>query len=119
MHRGSRGTRFLGRFGALAGTFFILSGLTASLGASAVAAASECGNVPLDVVITFDNSTSMGTASPLTGSPARTRIAWAKLAADQLVDALDANGGVGADHHVGIVQYAGTSATAPATKGTA
>ena len=111
MHRGVRGTRFLSRFGALSGTLFILSGLTAGLGASAVSASSECGNVPLDVVITFDNSTSMGTASPLTGSPAKTRIAWAKQAADQLVDALDANGGVGADHHVGIVQYSGTTAT--------
>ncbi len=111
MHRGVRGTRFLRRFGALSGTLFILSGLTAGLGASAVSASSECGNVPLDVVITFDNSTSMGTASPLTGSPAKTRIAWAKQAADQLVDALDANGGVGADHHVGIVQYSGTTAT--------
>ncbi len=111
MDRGVRGTRFLRRFGALSGTLFILSGLTAGLGASAVAASSECGNVPLDVVITFDNSTSMGTASPLTGSPAKTRIAWAKQAADQLVDALDANGGVGADHHVGVVQYSGTTAT--------
>ena len=111
MQRGVRGTRFLSRFGALSGTLFILSGLTAGLGASAVSASSECGNVPLDVVITFDNSTSMGTASPLTGSPAKTRIAWAKQAADQLVNALDANGGVGADHHVGIVQYSGTTAT--------
>src|SRR5262245_46558984 len=118
MLRGTRGKRSLGRMGALSGSLFILSGLTAGLGATAVSASSECGQVPLDVVITFDNSTSMGTASPKTGSPAQTRIAWAKQSADQLIDALDANGGVGADHHVGIVQYSGTTATTLKALGT-
>ena len=118
MDRGTRGTRSLGRLGALSGTLLILSGLTAGLGATAVSASSDCGNVPLDVVITFDDSTSMGTASPKTGSPAKTRIAWAKVAADKLVDALDANGGVGADHHVGVVEYSGTNASQLKSLGT-
>ena len=71
-----------------------------------------CGELPddsFDVVIVIDNSSSMGTLSPTSGTPPKTRIEWAKLAANELLDSLAAARG---DHQVGVVKYAG-NATAP------
>lgn len=66
-----------------------------------------CGELPddsFDVVLVIDNSTSMGTASPTSGTPPKTRIAWAKQAANELLDSLAAARG---NHQVGVVKYAG------------
>ena len=45
-------------------------------------------------------------------SDGHTRMYWAQHAADQLVDSLQANGGVGTDqnHHVGVTSFHNTSA---------
>ncbi len=71
-----------------------------------------CGELPddsFDVVIVIDNSSSMGTLSPTSGTPPKTRIEWAKQAANELLDSLEAARGT---HHVGVVKYAG-NASAP------
>lgn len=92
---------------------------TASLLASAIFTASTsfvaaqdndaqaCGVRPLDVELIIDRSGSMQSQQ----SGGHTRIYWAKQAADQLVDNLDANGGVGDVHHVGLSTFGGTTAT--------
>jgi von Willebrand factor type A domain/IPT/TIG domain/Putative Flp pilus-assembly TadE/G-like len=71
-----------------------------------------CGELPsdsFDVVMVIDNSSSMGTLSPTSGTPPKTRIEWAKQAANELVDSLEAARG---NHQVGAVKYAG-NATSP------
>ena len=76
--------------------------------APAVAAANACGRVPLDVEIILDTSGSMGT-----DSNGHTRLFWAQDAATQLVQQLEANGGVGGAnglHRVGLTTFSGTSA---------
>ena len=68
-----------------------------------------CGELPddsFDVVIVIDNSSSMGSLSPTSGIPPKTRIEWAKLAANELLDSLSAARG---DHQVGVVKYAGNA----------
>jgi hypothetical protein len=68
-----------------------------------------CGELPndaFDVVIVIDDSTSMGTASPTSGSPPQTRIEWAKQAAHELLDSLEAAPGT---QQVGVVKYAGNA----------
>ncbi len=66
-----------------------------------------CGVTPLDVEIIIDRSSSMGEGEPTT------RLAWAKSAAIQLVNALDANGGVGTSglHRVGVTTFQGSAGT--------
>jgi von Willebrand factor type A domain/Putative Flp pilus-assembly TadE/G-like/IPT/TIG domain len=66
-----------------------------------------CGELPddsFDVVIVIDNSSSMGPSSPTSGSPPQTRIGWAKQAAHELLDSLEAAPGT---QQVGLVKYAG------------
>jgi hypothetical protein len=68
-----------------------------------------CGELPddsFDVVLVIDNSSSMGTLSPTSGTPPKTRIEWAKQAANELLDSLAAARG---DHQVGVVKYAGNA----------
>ena len=70
-----------------------------------------CGELPddsFDVVIVIDNSGSMGTSSPTSGSPPQTRIAWAKQAANELLDSLAAAPGT---NQVGVVKYAGDASS--------
>ena len=73
-------------------------------------AAQACGTVPLDVEFVLDLSGSMATSS---GSPAHTRLYWAQTAAKNLVNQLDAHGGVGTAglHEVGLSTFSGTSAS--------
>lgn len=68
----------------------------------------ECGVRPIDLVLIMDRSGSMNT---LEG--AQTRLAWAKQAANGLIDELNTHGGVGGAglHQVGLSSFAGTSAT--------
>ena len=63
---------------------------------------------PLDVVIIIDRSGSMDLITD-----GKTRLAWANDAANDLVDALQANGGVGGGglHQVGLTTYGGTTAS--------
>jgi hypothetical protein len=68
-----------------------------------------CGELPddsFDVVIVIDNSSSMGPSSPTSGSPPQTRIAWAKQAAHELLDSLEAAPGT---QQVGVVEYSGNA----------
>ena len=64
---------------------------------------SGCGLIPLDVELVVDRSGSMGSNS----SNGHTRLYWAQSAADQLVDSLAANGGVGSGQHhqVGLTSF--------------
>jgi Mg-chelatase subunit ChlD len=66
-----------------------------------------CGTVPLDIELIIDRSGSMGMTELATGTPPRVRLHYAREAAAQLVDALDANGGVGEGqrHHVGLTTF--------------
>ena len=64
---------------------------------------------PLDIVLVIDRSGSMGQESGCTGTPCRTRIEWAKLAADNLVDSLAGTGGSLSPHRVAVVSFAGSS----------
>ena len=68
-----------------------------------------CGTIPLDVEIILDTSGSMGSNS----SAGQTRLYWAQHAADQLVDQLQGNGGVGTGgiHEVGLTTFSGTTST--------
>jgi hypothetical protein len=61
-----------------------------------------CGELPadnFDVVLTMDTSGSMNT-----GSAGETRLFWAKAAANELVDSLEASNGT---HRVALVRYSG------------
>jgi von Willebrand factor type A domain len=93
-------------------------GLTASLLASLMLIATpshgladdavSCGVHPLDVVLIIDRSGSMGTE----WSGGHTRNYWSELAANQLVDDLDAGvGSVGPIHRVGLTTFGGGTAT--------
>jgi hypothetical protein len=64
---------------------------------------------PLDIVLIIDRSGSMDNVTD-----GKTRLGWANDAANNLVDALDANGGVGGAsglHHVGLTTYGGSITT--------
>jgi hypothetical protein len=64
---------------------------------------------PLDIVLIIDRSGSMDQVTD-----GKTRLGWANDAANNLVDALDANGGVGGAsglHHVGLTTYGGNITT--------
>ena len=81
-----------------------------------------CGELPtvdLDVVLILDNSTSMGPSSGTTGTPPRTRIGWAKVASNELINSLAATHGT---QQVGAVQYSSPSCASnpnPVTSATA
>ena len=105
--RRSAAARTFGRLTAILATAALIA-FPAQAGATTVApatstvalpAATSCGTRPLDVVITIDRSTSMASES---------RLANAKTAAKDLVNSLDANGGVGGSglHHVGLTSFA-------------
>jgi Mg-chelatase subunit ChlD len=66
----------------------------------------DCGLRPLDVELIIDRSGSMSSQQ----SGGHSRIYWAKQAANQLVDDLDGNGGVGGTHHVGVTSFGGVTA---------
>ncbi|HEY8238564.1 MAG TPA: VWA domain-containing protein, partial [Candidatus Limnocylindrales bacterium] len=100
----------------------LASGQGPSGASSDAQAAARCGFVPLDVEFIIDTSGSMGSNS--SGTPPQTRMYWAKAAATQLVNALDApgNGGVGGAtgiHHVGVTRFSGTTASVVGALGTA
>ncbi len=61
----------------------------------------------------------MGSSQTASGTPPRVRLAYAKDAATALIASLDANGGVGTRHHVGVTSYGGTTATTNVALGTA
>jgi uncharacterized protein YegL len=68
--------------------------------------------LPLDVVFIIDRSGSMASSENIPGST--TRLDLAKQAANNFVDVLDDNGGVGGAsglHQVGLVSFAGASGT--------
>ncbi len=104
---------------------FALSALLQSSALAAPARASEalpasqadanlgaaiCGVVPLDIELIIDTSGSMTSNS--SGSPSHTRLYWAKQAAIQLVNDLQANGGIsGTGHRVGVTTFSGTTST--------
>jgi hypothetical protein len=70
-----------------------------------------CGELPndsFDVVIVIDDSSSMGPTSPTSGSPPKTRIEWAKEAANELLDSL---AGARGTHQVGAVKYSGDASS--------
>jgi hypothetical protein len=55
------------------------------------------------------------------GSPSHTRLYWAQAAATQLVNQLDANGGVGGAsglHHIGLTRFSDTTSTVVLALGT-
>ncbi|HEX7472338.1 MAG TPA: vWA domain-containing protein [Candidatus Limnocylindrales bacterium] len=105
-------TRTVGAALATAGLLFSSAASVAASGATEGAGhgqanvatdQSGCGLIPLDVELIIDRSGSMGDNK----SDGHTRLYWAKHAADQLVDNLDGNGGVGAGdrHHVGVTSF--------------
>ena len=78
-----------------------------------------CGLKPLDVELIIDRSGSMGETQWSTGG--HVRLYWAKQAADDLVDSLDATGGVGGGsnlHHVGLSKFGNNSASVDLALGT-
>jgi hypothetical protein len=102
---------------ATAGLLFASAASVAASGAAVVADHAQsniaddqsgCGLIPLDIELIVDRSGSMGSNS----SNGHTRLYWAQDAADQLVDSLDANGGVGTgqNHHVGVTSFHSTTA---------
>ena len=115
--------RYLAVFTRTAGAALATAGLLFSSAASVAASGategaghgqanvavdqSGCGLIPLDVELIIDRSGSMGDNK----SDGHTRLYWAKHAADQLVDSLDGNGGVGSGdrHHVGVTSFNGTT----------
>jgi len=133
-------TRSHGRsaFSVVAVVTLWLTALAAPAGVSAASAASAslpspagvdsasatvaCGTVPLDVELVIDHSGSMTTNS----DNGQTREYWAQQAADALIDALQANGGVGTGaassvvgtlHRVGVTEFSGTTATVVSSLG--
>jgi hypothetical protein len=68
-----------------------------------------------------DRSGSMDSEGTASGNPAQVRMYYAKAAANQLVDQLDANGGVGGTnrHMVGLTSYGNNTATTPVDLGDA
>jgi uncharacterized repeat protein (TIGR01451 family) len=96
---------------ALASIGIILASFLLGAGASRTAAVAQDAQLcerPLDIVMIIDRSGSMALE---TGG--KSRIEWAQQAANNLVDGLDANGGVGAGglHQVGLTSYGGSTAT--------
>jgi Mg-chelatase subunit ChlD len=82
----------------------------------AVVDQADCGIHPLDVELIIDRSGSMQSEQ----SGGHTRIYWARQAANQLIDDLNGNGGVGGSgiHHVGLTVFGGvTSSTLVALGG--
>jgi hypothetical protein len=105
---------FIFIFAAMAGP---IGAATSSTSTSANRnAVQSCGVVPLDIELVIDRSGSMQTEQ----SAGQPRIYWAKLAAKQLVDSLDANGGVGGagQHRFGVTSFGGTTATVHVALGT-
>jgi Mg-chelatase subunit ChlD len=96
-------------FGGVISTAAILASLLLAGTASVGLAADDvsCGVRPLDVELIIDRSGSMSSEQ----SGGQTRIYWAKQAANQLVDDLDANGGVGSMHAIGLTSFGGVTAT--------
>jgi Mg-chelatase subunit ChlD len=96
---------------ALVGAASLLASLLLAGTASTIHAqqgdTTSCGVRPLDVELIIDRSGSMDTEK----SGGQKRIYWAKQAADQLVDNLDANGGVGNAHYLGLTTFGGVTAT--------
>ncbi len=106
-----RRTGWIASAALLAGALILPSGAAASSPRTAQTDSNDCGLVPLDVELILDRSDSMGGNS--TGSPKHPRIYWEKAAADQLVDDLDSNGGVGGSgrHQVGVASFGDKTAT--------
>ncbi|MEI7743774.1 MAG: vWA domain-containing protein [Chloroflexota bacterium] len=110
----------LGRASVALATAALLVGPVQVAGVAATSTVGDepCGVRPLDVVLILDKSGSMGSSQTASGTPPKTRIAYAKAAATGLVDSLDGNGGVGSRHHVGVTSYGGTTASVNVSLGT-
>jgi hypothetical protein len=100
-----RGPRFFAGFISAALLASLLLVATAPTGLAAPD--QGCGLRPLDVELIIDRSGSMSSQQ----SGGHTRIYWAQQAANQLVDDLDANGGVGSQHWVGLTTFGGVTAS--------
>ena len=111
-HVGSRSRRGLTLAWIAIFTLSLLLQSAAALSPASALGAQEgvCGVTPLDIEIIIDNSSSMNTGSP-------SRLTRAKAAAIQLINDLDANGGVGTGglHRVAVTTFGGTTAEALAT----
>jgi hypothetical protein len=100
-----RGARIFGLLSTAAIFSSLLLAGTASIG---LAADNQgCGFRPLDVELIIDRSGSMSSEQ----SGGHSRDYWAKQAANQLVNDLDANGGVGNDNWLGLTTFGGVTAT--------
>ncbi len=109
------------RVAAAIGVVALLS-FPATAGVTAVVQSETgCGIRPLDVVIVIDRSGSMASVATASGVPPQVRMVYAKVAANQLIDALNANGGVGGSnrHMVGLSSYGNGSATVNVQLGSA
>jgi hypothetical protein len=115
-HRHPQGRRAI----ALVSAGLVLVAAVAGLRPTSSLAGEPAGSYqrPLDVVFIIDRSGSMDQVTPNPGSPVvpgvnNTRLGWANDAANDLVSALEAAGGVGPGglHQVGLVTYGGGSAT--------
>ena len=111
-HVGNRSRRGLTLAWIAIFTLSLLLQSAAALSPATALGAQEgvCGVTPLDIEVIIDNSSSMNTGSP-------SRLTRAKAAAIQLINDLDANGGVGTGglHRVAVTTFGGTTAEALAT----
>lgn len=105
-----------GRVRALLASLTLVAASALALSPALVSAGEQqdCGVGPIDLVLILDRSGSMNT-----NQGEKTRIGWARQAATQLVDGLDAAGGVGDGglHRVGVVTFSDSASQVRALSG--